>query len=145
MKLKFYSVLASVFILFFLNINNLAAQGFHSVSSKLLLETATTWNGDNITYPEGIAKITALKIEIEPGAETGWHHHPVPSFAYILQGELEITLKDGRKMTASAGEAVAEVTNTFHNGKNIGHETLKLIVFYTGIEGGTLTILKDSD
>lgn len=145
MKIKFYLYFFTIALISLLNSNVAYTQGFHSVYSKLLLETTTTWSGEDITYPDGVAKITVLKIEIEPGAETGWHHHPVPSFAYIIQGELEITLEDGKKITARAGEAIAEVTNRIHNGKNIGNEILKLVVFYTGIEGSPLTILQEAN
>ncbi len=143
---KHFFLLAAIFIIILLtNTGILQAQGFHTVNNTLLLETTSAWNGDKINYPEGEAKITVLKIEIEPGVETGWHYHPVPSFAYILQGKLEISLEDGSKITASAGEAVAEVTNRIHNGKNIGDDTLILVVFYTGIDGSQLTILQEGE
>jgi len=145
MKIKFYLYFFSITLISLLNSNIAYTQGFHSVNSQLLLETTTTWSGEDIIYPDGVAKITVLKIEIEPGSDTGWHHHPVPSFAYIIQGELEITLEDGKKITARAGEAIAEVTNRIHNGKNIGDEILKLVVFYTGIEGSPLTILQEAN
>jgi quercetin dioxygenase-like cupin family protein len=140
-KIKLSLVFFGIALFSLLNSADSYSQGFHSVNSQLLLETTTSWNGENIEYPEGIAKITALKIEIEPGAETGWHHHPVPSFAYIIQGELEIILDNGEKTTATAGEVIAEVTNRIHNGKNTGDKTLILVVFYTGTEGSTLTVI----
>jgi len=132
-----------IFSLFFL-----LSAGFHValaqseqpvVNSKVILQTTTSWNGTPISYPDGEAEVTALLIEIEPGATTGWHYHPVPSFAYILDGTIEITLEDGDIKTFQKGEAVSEVTNTIHSGKNIGENTLKLIVFYTGTIGTDLT------
>jgi quercetin dioxygenase-like cupin family protein len=113
------------------------------VKSELLLQTTTAWNGNSIEYPRGEAEITALHIEIEPGAETGWHHHPVPSFAYILQGTLEVTLESGESELVTGGEAIAEVFNTVHNGRNVGDDTVKLVVFYTGIVDGNLTIMNE--
>ena len=44
-----------------------------------LLKTQESWDGMQIIYPEGKAEVTVMQVEIAPGAETGWHLHPVPS------------------------------------------------------------------
>jgi len=80
-----------------------------------------------------------MLIEIAPGGETGWHLHPVPSFGMVVQGELEVSLKDGRKKRLKAGDALAEVVNTAHNGRNVGTEAVKLVVFYAGSKGLSLS------
>jgi quercetin dioxygenase-like cupin family protein len=104
-----------------------------------LLETTTTWEGSPIRHPRGTAQITGLMVEIPAGGETGWHSHPVPSFGYILEGTLDVTLKNGRVKRLNAGEAVAEVIDTVHNGHVVGAQAVKLIVFYVGTENGALT------
>ncbi|NBS50795.1 MAG: hypothetical protein EBS97_09400 [Verrucomicrobia bacterium] len=50
------------------------------------LSTTQTWDGAPIRYPEGTAKVTGAIITLPPGTETGWHMHPVPCFALILEG-----------------------------------------------------------
>jgi quercetin dioxygenase-like cupin family protein len=105
-----------------------------------LLKTTQSWNGAPIKYPEGQAEITGLMIEIAPGGETNWHEHPVPSFGMLLEGTLEISLTDGRKKLMKAGEALAEVTATPHNGRNVGATPVKLIVFYAGAVDEKLTV-----
>lgn len=107
-----------------------------------LLKTATSWNGDPLVYPEGKAEITGLLIELAPGGETGWHLHPVPSFGLILEGTLEVALKDGRSKRFQPGEAIAEVVNTMHNGRNVGDTPVKILVFYTGATGRGLTVME---
>ena len=79
-------------------------------------------------------------IEIAPGGETNWHEHPVPSFGMLLEGTLEISLPDGKKKLMKAGEALAEVIATPHNGRNVGTTPVKLIVFYAGAVGKQLTV-----
>ncbi len=111
-----------------------------SVKVTRLLQSPTSWNGAALAYPSGQAEVTAMLIEIAPGAETGWHLHPVASFAYILEGELEVSLKDGSKKRLEAGQALAEVVNTLHNGRNVGKGSLKLVVFYAGASNSTLTV-----
>lgn len=113
-----------------------------AIQSKLILKTTQSWDGTPIAYPEGTPEITGMVIEVAPGAETGWHQHPVPSFALILEGELEVRLKDGRTRRVKAGEALAEVVNTLHNGRNPGTAPVKLVVFYAGVVRGLLSILE---
>lgn len=105
-----------------------------------LLKTTSSWNGKPIVYPEGQAEITGLLVEIAPGAETGWHEHPVPSFAMVLEGVLEVTLKSGEIIHLKSGDALAEVVDTLHNGRSVGTQPVKIVVFYAGAVGKPLTI-----
>jgi quercetin dioxygenase-like cupin family protein len=111
-----------------------------SVKVSKLMQATSSWNGAALAYPAGQAEVTALLIEIAPGGETGWHMHPVASFGYILEGELDVSLKDGTVKHMAAGQALAEVVNTLHNGRNVGKGPLKLVVFYAGASGSTLTV-----
>ena len=96
------------------------------------LSTTQTWDGAPIRYPGGTAKVTGAIITLAPGQETGWHMHPVPCFALILEGDLVVELKDGRTKKLKAGDTLAEVIGTPHNGKNMGKVPLKIVVFYVG-------------
>ncbi len=111
-----------------------------AVKASTVLKTDKTWNGQPIKYPDGEAEVSALVVEISPGGETGWHLHPVPSFALVLEGELEVQLKDGAVLRVKSGEAMAEVVNTLHNGRNVGTVPVKLVVFYAGSVGQGLTV-----
>ena len=104
-----------------------------------LLKTTSGWDGQQIVYPEGQAELTALLVEIAPGETTGWHQHPVPSFGFILEGTLEITLKDGRLKRMQPGEALSEVTDTVHIGRAVSKTPVKIVVFYAGAVGKALT------
>lgn len=104
-----------------------------------LLRTTTSWDGAPLRYPQGQAEITGLVVTIAPGGETGWHRHPVPSFGVLLSGELEITLRSGEVKRVRAGEALAEVVDTWHNGRAVGPEPARLVVFYAGAVGVGLT------
>lgn len=116
-----------------------AAQGdgyVGAVKAEKILVTSTAGNGQKHVYlnterPE----VTAMTVEIPPGAETGWHLHTVPVYAYVLAGTLEVELSGGKTLTFKPGEAIVEVQNLAHNGKNRGSETVRLAVFYTGEEG----------
>jgi len=110
------------------------ASEYHSgVQAKVLLKTSTTSNGDPIAYlkteqPE----ITVMAVTIAPGAETGWHSHPVPVYAYVTSGSLTVHIDGKSSRTFNAGEAIVEVVNVRHNGINTGSIPAQLIVFYAG-------------
>lgn len=110
------------------------------VKARPLVKTSESWDGTPLVYPKGEAEITGMLIEIMPGAETGWHLHPVPSFGMILEGQLTVSLKDGRTKELKAGDVIVEVVNTLHNGRNTGASVVKLVVFYAGEKGGKLTV-----
>jgi quercetin dioxygenase-like cupin family protein len=118
----------------------LALDDAPAVKITSLLQTTESWDGKQLVYPEGQAELTALLVEIAPGGRTGWHLHPVPSFAYVLQGTLEVSLTDGRVKRLQAGDALAEVFHTLHNGRALGDAPVRLVVFYAGAVGTTLTI-----
>ena len=131
------SVLA---VLLFSPIVALAVDQNSAVKVTSLLKTTSGWDGKQIVYPEGQAEMTALLVEIAPGESTGWHQHPVPSFGFLLEGTLEITLMDGRMKRMEPGEALSEVTDTMHIGRAVSKTPVKIVVFYAGAIGKALTI-----
>lgn len=116
-----------------------------AVKVTQLLKTTSGWDGKQIVYPEGEAEVTALLVEIAPGESTGWHQHPVPSFAYLLEGTLEITLTDGRAKRLEPGDALSEVTGTMHMGRALSKTPVKIVVFYAGSVGKALTVNQPSE
>lgn len=112
-----------------------------SINSTQLIKTTMTWDGKTLVYPDhDQAQVTALMIEIPVNGETGWHSHPVPSFAMILQGTLDVMLKDGSVNHLKAGDPLVEVVDTAHNGRNTGDVPVKIMVFYAGTVNSVLTI-----
>ena len=110
-----------------------------SVKVTPLLKTSTSWDGKPLVYPQGPAEVTALIVEIAAGGQTGWHEHSVPSFAYVLEGTLEVTQGDGATRLLHAGDTLPEVVQTLHNGRALGDKPVKLFVLYTGVVGQPLT------
>ncbi len=129
----------AICLLFSLAQNAFALDASKSITVTPLLKTTTSWDGAPLVYPKGQAEITGMVVEIAAGAETGWHLHSVPSFGMLLEGSLEVSLKDGTTKVLRPGDALAEVVNTLHNGRNIGDTPVKIVVFYTGALGSKLT------
>ncbi len=117
-----------------------AANEHGLIKAEQLLKTTASWDGKQIVYPKGRAEVTALMVEIPPKAETGWHEHPVPSFGYIMEGELELSLANGEVRRLHGGDVLPESVGVLHNGRNVGDETLRILVFYTGEVGAKLSV-----
>ena len=113
-----------------------AADYSSGVTAQVLEKTSLTGNGQKIAYPlTDKAEVTAMTVALAPGSETGWHKHPIPVYAYVVSGKLSVELEDGKLLSFGAGEAIIEVVDTLHNGRNTGTEPVKLAVFYLGAKG----------
>lgn len=136
---KSSTLFATLFLFGLVHNTTFALEASKSITVTPLLKTTTSWNGAPLSYPNGQAEITGMIVEIAVGAETGWHLHAVPSFGLMLEGSLEVLLKDGKTKILHAGDALVEVVNILHNGRNIGNKPVRIVVFYAGVIGSQLT------
>lgn len=108
-----------------------------------LLETARSWNGDTLPkYPEGQPNITILKAIIPPHSKLDMHKHTVINAAVMLDGELTVVSETNDSLLIKAGDAFAEVVNTWHYGINDSAKPAQLIILYAGVKGSSNTIVK---
>ena len=106
-----------------------------------LLDAITHGDGAPLAYPTGKPEVAARLIEIKPGVETNHHRHPVPLFAYILEGELTLHDERGGTRKVKAGDAFME-SSDWHFGRNEGSETVRLLAVYLGEQGTPLSVQK---
>jgi len=108
-----------------------------------LLETTKSWNGNTLPkYPEGQPNITILKAIIPAHSKLDFHKHKVINAAVILDGELTVVSETKDSLKLKAGDAFAELVNTWHYGINNSSKPVELIIFYAGFEGGSNTVIK---
>jgi len=100
-----------------------------------VLETATTITGQPIRFPHGDNQFTAVLAEVAPGGQVGRHMHPVPLFVYMLEGTLSIEMDGHGTHTFSAGQGFAEVTNAWHNGRNLTDRPVRFLIVFSGQKG----------
>jgi quercetin dioxygenase-like cupin family protein len=137
---KISVIFFSVFLLGSFSLN-VYADDYTSAKATVVKKSSTTASGQKIEYPvTSTPEVTALLVEIPSGKETGWHQHPIPVYAYVLSGVLTVEMGNGGKQEYREGEAIFETVHTPHNGKNLGEEMVRLIVFYTGEEGKPLVV-----
>lgn len=109
-------------------------------ATEPLLSTTTTRDGDSITWPEGTAKIISVIGTIEPGGRTPLHQHPVPTFVYVLDGEVELRTEGGDPHTYGVGEAYIEALDRDHQLFNMTDSEAKVLVVFAGAEGEQTTV-----
>jgi quercetin dioxygenase-like cupin family protein len=101
-----------------------------------LLSSGQTIVGETLNYPSGApARVTAAILTLPPGAETGWHTHGVPTFGYMLDGELTVDYGEKGKRIYRAGDAVLEAIQVAHNGRNTGSGPMRILAVFMGAEG----------
>lgn len=109
-----------------------------------LLKSKTDAAGQPLQYPTNApAEVTAVIVEIAPGQQTGWHHHPVPCLAYLLDGELAVELETGEVKSLKAGQAFCETVNISHNGTNHGEKPVRLVFFAISTESQPYAVKDD--
>jgi len=105
-------------------------------SATPILQSGTTVAGAPIAYPKtDSAEVTALRVDVGPGGETGRHMHPYPTFVYVLDGSIDVEMEGGGTRSYKAGDSFLEAVNTWHNGKNHGTTATKLLVVFVGVHG----------
>jgi len=120
------------------------ARDYAQATVEKLQVVTTNYAGQPLDYPaSGKPEVTALLVHLPPGSSTGWHKHPVPVYAFMLEGELTVRTENGVEKRFVKGEPIIEVMNLLHNGTNTGKKTASLAVFYTGIEGVPNVIKSD--
>lgn len=108
-----------------------------------LARSPNTWDGAPLpAYPKGHPEITVLRIVIPAGETLPMHEHPVINAGVLLKGELTVVTEGGKTLHLKAGDALIEVVDTWHYGKNEGAEPAEIIVFYAGTEDEPITVRK---
>ena len=117
-----------------------------NITSTILHSGSTSWDGEAFAYPDGEPEISIQKITFRSdGKEVALpvHCHPVPIAGYVLKGSVRVILKStGKSRLFKEGEAIIEVSNTWHHG--VFTEDTELLVFYAGKKGVPISV-KEGD
>ena len=112
-----------------------------NIAADVLIQTSQSWDGSILkSYPEGLPEVTILRIKVLPGVQLPLHQHPYLNAGVLLRGELTVTTVDKKTILVKAGDAIVEVLDKWHYGKNTGQEIAEIIVFYAGVAGEPITV-----
>ena len=108
-----------------------------------LASITETASGQPIVLPQKDVQVLVSSFEIPPGAKLPVHMHPSARYAYVLEGQLEVTNVDTGKSTSyKKGDFIVEMIGTWHQGANVGSEPVKLLVIDQVEKGTSNTVLK---
>jgi len=81
-------------------------------------------------------EVKMVIVNFAPGEVSTPHRHPIPTFGYVLEGELESTF-EGKIYHYKVGDAFYETPNGLHNGtRNMSKDKpAKLLAFFVGDKG----------
>lgn len=115
--------------------------GAAQIESQVLARSTQSWDGSTLpNYPRALPEISILRIRIAPGAALPMHKHPVINAGVLLSGQLTVVSEEGATLHLKAGEAIIELVDKWHYGRNDGDEWAEIIVFYAGIGGLPITV-----
>ncbi|HEY8034338.1 MAG TPA: cupin domain-containing protein [Methylobacter sp.] len=113
-------ILATLTLLFFGNIQPIAAQENTGPSRTVLLQKKLTLPSPNID-----AKV--MRVAFPPAFKAPWHTHEGPGPRYVVKGTLNV-VEHGKTATYSAGEVFWE-TGELMSVENTTDEAAELIIF----------------
>ncbi|MFI0848395.1 cupin domain-containing protein [Mesorhizobium sp. IMUNJ 23232] len=94
-----------------------------------LASTNVTAAGQPIVLPEKDARVIVSQFEIAPGASLPVHKHPHPRYAYVQAGNLRVTnVETGQSTDYKPGDFIVEMIGLWHQGANVGTDTVRLLV-----------------
>ena len=119
------------------------SQDSSGVSVSELARSGASWDGTPLpAYPVQKPEITILRITIRPGSALPMHRHPVINAGVLLSGELTVVTEDNKTHKLNAGDALVEVVDKWHFGKNTGKVPAVILVFYAGALDTPITVRK---
>lgn len=113
---------------------------------EVVVQATSSQDGDALpAYNEENPEVTILRVEIPQGHKVAIHKHSLINAVYVASGQLTLEIEGGQKNVVNAGEAVIDVIEKWHDGFSSGDEPAVLIVFYAGIQGQSLSEIRQSE
>ncbi len=110
------------------------------IQVETLARAEQSWDGQLLTaYPTTQPEITVLRIQVPPGSQLPRHKHPLINAGFLVSGELTVIKDTGEILHLKAGDAIIEVVDTWHYGKNEGTIPADIVVMYVGTPGAELS------
>ncbi|WP_018699711.1 cupin domain-containing protein [Amorphus coralli] len=106
---------------------------------KPILRTSETASGNPIEVPAH-PEVIVSTYEIAAHQRLPLHKHPFARYAYVLDGNLTVEVRDGGRTDYATGDFIVEVIGEWHTGVT-GDSPVKLLVIDQVPTGETNTVL----
>jgi len=107
---------------------------------QLLDAESRTLLGQRFKYPQKRRpEVSSSIVVLEPGQESGWHRHKVPTYTYVLEGAVTMEFDNAEVRELPAGSAFIESIGTWHNVTNKGSTPARLLMVFMGADGTVST------
>lgn len=112
-------------------------------TQQLMIDQEITVLDQKLVYPKkGDAQVSSAVTTLEPGQETGWQLHPVPTFVYVLSGTYTVEYEAGVTKEFPAGSSLMQAIKINYNGINKGEDTVQLLTVFMGAKGKRNTVMR---
>jgi len=91
---------------------------------------STTILGQPYAYPKGTPALSLFTVQLQPGAATSPHKHPIPLIAYVLSGSIEVDYGSKGKRILNAGQGYVEAIDWCKAGRALGPQPATVLWFY---------------
>jgi quercetin dioxygenase-like cupin family protein len=82
-----------------------------------------------------------VRVDFDPGAAFGRHHHPGEEIVNVLEGSLEYQVEGKAPVTLKAGDVLFIPARTIHAAKNVGRSSGSELATYIVEKGKPLVVL----
>ncbi len=79
--------------------------------------------------------VVQARAEFQPGVASGRHTHPGEELAYVLEGQVEVTIEGKPTIVVKPGETFFIPSGVVHEGKNIGSTVARVLGTYVVEKG----------
>ncbi len=122
----------------------LAEHPHGGIQKEILAQSEQSWDGATLpAYPDTPPQISVVKFTIPPKSSLPWHKHPSINAGCLIKGEITVVSEDGQEKKLKEGEALIELVDTWHTGRNDGDIPAEIIVVYAGSQDVPLAIIKE--
>ena len=107
-----------------------------AAAGELLEAQRLTVLDQPVQYPKKKpAEISSSLVQLEPGQESGWRKHKVPTFVHVLEGSISVEYDAGVTQEYSAGTSFMQAVDVWYDMSNKGESTARLLVVTMGAKG----------
>jgi quercetin dioxygenase-like cupin family protein len=97
---------------------------------------------DVLDFPWRDGRVSATRVDYEPGGSSEAHRHPAGAYVYVIDGSVVFGIDDDDPVVLKAGESFYEQPGALHAVSRNASEELpaSLIAFFVLAEGESPTV-----